>query len=253
MNLFKKKAAAPKIQKKNYDSENEDDEEDLIPENSNIKDEKVDKLINDYYNEENSNKEKKNDYADLEDELENEMITKLQNDVFKTADDIIYDLFSKVVSYDQEQIIRYCRDDLLPLWFNKNGMLTMKNTKCKNCNGELIFEFQVMPNIFNLYREIMNIDIGIIVIYTCKKSCNKSDEFNNSKFVEEMGFIQRTGEKVIDFDNYGKKGNSNDLSNEESWNPDELIKNLSKVTVKNNTNNSPDEEGWVEVKKKGKK
>jgi hypothetical protein len=106
-----------------------------------------------------------------------------------------------------------------------------------------------MPYIFNLFKEIINIDIGTIVIYTCKKSCK-----GKTMYVEEYAYIQRTGESIIDFDK-GKKTNSTTLNttNDNTGNSltnDEIIKNLNKLTVKNNTNNEPDEEGWVEVKKK---
>ena len=76
------------------------------------------------------------------------MINKLQKDIFKSVNDQILECFTAVTRYDPEQIIRYCRDDVFPLWFCNNELLTMKNTKCKNCNGELIFEFQVI--VFNL-------------------------------------------------------------------------------------------------------
>lgn len=97
-----------------------------------------------------------------------------------------------------------------------------------------------MPNIFNLYKDIMNIDIGIIVIFTCKNSCNK----NRRLFVEEFAYIQRTGEKVPDFDKNTKNENSSNKTNEE------IIKDLNKISIKNNTNNEPDEDGFIEVKKK---
>lgn len=71
------------------------------------------------------------------------MMTKLQNDIFKISDDIYYDVFCKVVSFDQRQIVRYCRDGISPLWFSGLNMLTEKTPKCKNCGSELIFEFQV--------------------------------------------------------------------------------------------------------------
>ena len=76
--------------------------------------------------------------------LHNDMVNKLQNELFKSDMDQIFSTFSKVVSYDPEQIIRYSRDGILPLWFCSTGMLTVKNTKCKNCKDEVIYEFQVI-------------------------------------------------------------------------------------------------------------
>ncbi len=93
-----------------------------------------------------------------------------------------------------------------------------------------------MPHIFNLYKEIMNIDIGTIVIYTCKNSCNKGGK----GYVEEYGFIQRSGEKIINLDDNGKL--------KEGYKPvDNIAKELEKVNVKED---QADEDGWVEVKKK---
>jgi hypothetical protein len=72
------------------------------------------------------------------------MIDKIKTDIFKdNPSDIFLQTFIRVTHYDPEQIIRYCRDDIFPLWFCKDGLLTVKNTKCLSCNGKLIFEFQV--------------------------------------------------------------------------------------------------------------
>jgi hypothetical protein len=103
-----------------------------------------------------------------------------------------------------------------------------------------------MPNIFNLYKEIFNIDIGTIVIYTCRKSCTNK----KNMYTEEYAFIQRTGEKIIDL-NKQMRGTSNNNSN--TIIDEEFAKNLNKLTIKGNSNNEPDEDGWVEVKKKTKK
>ena len=104
-----------------------------------------------------------------------------------------------------------------------------------------------MPHIFNIYKEIMNIDIGTIVIYTCQNSCvNK-----NILHIEEYNYIQRTGEAIIDFEDIYKKTSINKSSNIEN-NQEQLAKDLNKLTVRGNSNNEPDEDGWVEVKKKKK-
>ncbi len=76
--------------------------------------------------------------------LHEDMINKLQKDIFNTVSDKILECFQAVTRYDSEQVLRYCRDEVFPLWFCNNELLTMKNTKCKNCNGDLIFEFQVL-------------------------------------------------------------------------------------------------------------
>ena len=117
------------------------DEDDLTPE---MDDKNIDKMIGSFMKQEGMEYNPKSQISDLEEQLENEILTKLQNDIFKISEDIFYDLFSKVVGYDNKQILRYNREDTIPMWFCKNGMLTLKNTKCKVCGGEVIFEFQVI-------------------------------------------------------------------------------------------------------------
>jgi pre-rRNA-processing protein TSR4 len=129
--------------KSRKNSEMDVDEEDLASELiPDIKNDEIDKMIKNYYIEEGNNTNT-NEYSEIESYYENEMISKLQKDIFQSSEDVFYDLFSKVCSYDPKQILRYCRDDVLPLWFNNKGLLTMKNKRCKYCEGEMIFEFQV--------------------------------------------------------------------------------------------------------------
>jgi hypothetical protein len=98
-----------------------------------------------------------------------------------------------------------------------------------------------MPHIFILFKEILNIDIGTIPVYTCEKSCNKP-------CVEEYAFIQRTGEKIPELEpDDQKQVVKKDISDEE------FVKNLNKLTVRGNIDNTPDEDGFIEVKKKNKK
>lgn len=65
-------------------------------------------------------------------------------------------------------------------------------------------------------------------------------------FVQEYAFIQRTGESIIDLGQNKDDKNSNE-------NQEELALNLNKLVIKGNVSNEPDEDGWVEVKKKPKK
>lgn len=108
-----------------------------------------------------------------------------------------------------------------------------------------------MPHIFNIYKEIMNIDIGTIVIYTCEKSCTNTNK-SHVLHIEEYSYIQRTGEAIIDLDNLHKKTTVNKNNTNVNNNQEQLVKDLNKLTVRGNTNNEPDEDGWVEVKKKKK-
>jgi hypothetical protein len=129
-----------------YD-EDDDMEDDLAVDHPTLKDEKIEKMISNYYKEDGMHQYE----CDVEEECEDEIISKLQKNIFKNMEDIFYDVFSKVISYDPKQVVRFCRDDIFPLWFSNTGMMTLKNTKCKNCGGELIFEFQVRNIIILLY------------------------------------------------------------------------------------------------------
>jgi hypothetical protein len=96
-----------------------------------------------------------------------------------------------------------------------------------------------MPHIFLLFKEILNIDIGTIVVYTCEKSCNNPN-------IEEYAFIQRTGDKILELEPDDKPIKKEII--EEEFSKDLL----NKLTVRGNTDNTPDDEGFIEVKKKKK-
>jgi len=100
-----------------------------------------------------------------------------------------------------------------------------------------------MPNIFNIMKEIMNIDIGTIVIYSCKNSCDKK------KYNEEYAYIQRSGDKMIDLKDLKM---IEDLGGDAKLIEKEL-EDLNKFKVKGNSNNVPDDDGFIQIKKKGKK
>lgn len=89
----------------------------------------------------------------------------------------------------------------------------------------------------------MNIDVGTIVIYTCKNSCE------NKKYVEEFGYIQRSGEKIVDLD---KLKLIEDIAPQPLNVDEKAIEDLNKLKIKGNSNNQPDEEGFIEIKKKKK-
>jgi len=102
-----------------------------------------------------------------------------------------------------------------------------------------------MPYIFNIYKEIMNIDIGTIVLYTCKDSCQKE------KYAIEYAYIQRSGEKLIELENLKKIEDI--IPEENEVDQKGLEEDLNKLKIKGNSNNTPDDEGFIQITKKGKK
>ena len=181
------------INKGNY----EEEEEFII---NNVKEEKeYDNMLKNYLKENpGANIEKVE--VESDDEKENDKI------IDSTNQDIIMNLFTNVINYDKKQVIRFYRNNFYPLWFTQERMLTTKNTKCTNCGGSVVFEFQIMPYLFMIQPKIAFNDIGTIVIYTCKKCCDSKIE---GGFIQEYGFIQRTGENFRDLKDNENINNKN--------------------------------------------
>ena len=223
----------------NDNSLNQGDDEEIIFHN--VKEEKeYEDMVKNYIKENPGvNIEKIEEESD--DEKENDKMIDTSNQ------DIIMNLFTNVTNYDKKQVIRYYRNNYYPLWFTQEKILSTKNTKCINCGGDVEFEFQIMPYLFLIQPKIAFNDIGTIVIYTCKNCCDTKLE---GGFVEEYGFIQRTGENFRDL-----KDNENTNRKKEIQ---KLQKNTEKIMEENDffagvDEKNADEEGFVEVKKKNKK
>ena len=216
----------------NNNIQDKDMEEEIIF--NNVKEEKeYDNMVQNYLKENPGvNIEKIEEESD--DEKENDKIIDSSNS------DIILSLFTKVTNYDKKQIIRYYRNNFYPLWFTQEKILSTKKTKCRNCGNDIAFEFQIMPYLFIKEPQIAFNDIGTIVIYTCKKCCDSKIE---GGFVEEYGFIQRTGENFRDFNDNDNRYKEKKYKEEmkEIKEDNEFFAGVDEKDV--------DEEGFVEVKK----
>ena len=212
--------------------QDKDMEEEIIF--NNVKEEKeYDNMVQNYLKENPGvNIEKIEEESD--DEKENDKIIDSSNS------DIILSIFTKVTNYDKKQIIRYYRNNFYPLWFTQEKILSTKKTKCRNCGNDIVFEFQIMPYLFIKEPQIAFNDIGTIVIYTCKKCCDSKIE---GGFVEEYGFIQRTGENFRDFNDNDNRYKEKKYKEEmkEIKEDNEFFAGVDEKDV--------DEEGFVEVKK----
>jgi len=216
----------------NNNLQDKDMEEEIIF--NNVKEEKeYDNMVQNYLKENPGvNIEKIEEESD--DEKENDKIIDSSNS------DIILSLFTKVTNYDKKQIIRYYRNNFYPLWFTQEKILSTKKTKCRNCGNDIVFEFQIMPYLFIKEPQIAFNDIGTIVIYTCKKCCDSKIE---GGFVEEYGYIQRTGENFRDFNDNDNRYKEKKYKEEmkEIKEDNEFFAGVDEKDV--------DEEGFVEVKK----
>jgi hypothetical protein len=80
-----------------------------------------------------------------------------------------YKLFDFVSRSDPEQVLRYVKHRSAsqePLWLSEKH-LPASIPPCPLCGGHRLFEFQVMPQIFDQLKELMLVDWNTIVIYTC--------------------------------------------------------------------------------------
>ena len=74
----------------------------------------------------------------------------------------------------------YCRSNEAALFLYPETDIP---TKCKHCNGEMVFEMQILPTILNYLRlniagraEKDILEFGSAFIYSCRESCDKPDE-----------------------------------------------------------------------------
>ncbi|CAB3221400.1 unnamed protein product [Arctia plantaginis] len=107
-----------------------------------------------------------------EDELE--QYTKAQ------PEDKVFNKFSKRINRHPDQVLRYDRGGQ-PLWITSNtGSCVDDIPNCQYCGGERQFELQMMPQLLNFIDvgiELNSIDWGVLVVYTCKSSCNQGPAY----------------------------------------------------------------------------
>lgn len=115
--------------------------------------------------------------------LEEEGRTGTLNDISETEldahtaiiEDKIFMAFKKRISNNKEQVLRYERNGK-PLWIaSEPRPETIPN--CESCNSERQFEFQIMPQMLSILKET-TIDWGVLVVYSCKNSCNVNNRYN---------------------------------------------------------------------------
>jgi hypothetical protein len=80
-----------------------------------------------------------------------------------------YKLFEYVSRADPEQVLRYVKQrgsGVEPLWMSeKNQPQNIPN--CPLCGSKRLFEFQIMPQIFDQLQELMLVDWNTVCFYTC--------------------------------------------------------------------------------------
>ncbi|KAJ8920420.1 hypothetical protein NQ315_005286 [Exocentrus adspersus] len=92
------------------------------------------------------------------------------------GDKMFHHFLSKVQA-NSGQILRYCRESNPLLLYPLQDL----PKKCQYCQGELVFEFQLIPTIISKLKLVTDpkpcarLEFGTILVYTCKKSCWSTD------------------------------------------------------------------------------
>ncbi|KAM3962244.1 zinc finger protein RP-8 [Aphomia sociella] len=102
--------------------------------------------------------------------------------------DKVFEKFSKRVARHPDQVLRYDRGGT-PLWITDNsGNSIVDIPNCQYCNGKRQMEFQVMPQLLNFINvgiDFNSIDWGVLVVYTCEKSCNAGPAYKEEYIVKQ--------------------------------------------------------------------
>ncbi|KAG5885188.1 hypothetical protein JTB14_036495 [Gonioctena quinquepunctata] len=91
--------------------------------------------------------------------------------------DKMFHHFLSRVQANNGQILRYSRESCPLLLYP----LTDPSKKCQNCQGETVFEFQLVPTIISKLKLITDpkpcarLEFGTVLVYTCRRSCWSSD------------------------------------------------------------------------------
>ena len=108
------------------------------------------------------------------------------------AQDPLYISFLSRMAVAKDQVLRYDRGGMNPLWLHSRDVVTSEAIPPCSCGAPRAFECQLMPQLlFYVQKETsmeMDNDWGTFVLYTCTESC-AYDPMSTS-FVEEYVYHQ---------------------------------------------------------------
>jgi len=118
----------------------------------------------------------------------------MANDLERAQKDDKWNRFIKFTESHQNQVLRYCRSEATePLWISDLKVPDISNIPaCKVCGSKRVFEFQINCQILYYVKELTLLDWGVIAVYTCKNSCQKTEE----EYVEEYAVIQLNAQEL---------------------------------------------------------
>ncbi|KAJ1522354.1 hypothetical protein ONE63_002646 [Megalurothrips usitatus] len=104
--------------------------------------------------------------------------------------DLLFHRFLQQIQQTPGQILRYCREGGVPLPL---APLVDVPSVCSYCQGEMVFELQILPSIIPKLRLLVqgggdvngsNIEFGTVLIWTCRQSCwAKGDNVREERII----------------------------------------------------------------------
>lgn len=135
---------------------------------------------------------KKPDENDSDASLEQENLNDMAKILYEKAtidNDPEFQEFSERILYYPDQVLRYSTNPLigLPLILNRSSLKLETLQLCSNCKSKLEFEFQIMPQIFNLFKEKhINLQFDSIFIFSCSLSCETTTKQTDIYFTQKF-------------------------------------------------------------------
>ncbi|XP_034249089.1 programmed cell death protein 2 [Thrips palmi] len=95
-------------------------------------------------------------------------------------EDKIFKSFKTRIAYNPGQVLRYQQNGE-PLWLSDDHRPSDADIPpCTHCGSPRVFEFQILPQLLNhlsLDNVDQSIDWGILVVYTCERSCTEGPAY----------------------------------------------------------------------------
>ena len=114
------------------------------------------------------------------------------------VEDEVFERFCRLTRNPPDQVVRYARGGKC-VWMHAKGGREAEGGKCERCGGEMVFEFQVLPQAVYYAERAKNggsigevvkrlrdsADWGVIAVFTCRESCEVED-----RYVREQAWLQ---------------------------------------------------------------
>lgn len=100
--------------------------------------------------------------------------------------DETFKLYKRFDKYSPSHIVRYCfSKSTKPLYYSDYDQFSpVNNTPCKSCGGPRNFEFQINAQILSLVKPLIDLDWGIVAVFSCAKSCQPAEGKYSREAVE---------------------------------------------------------------------